>query len=113
MTKEEAQKILKLWMVSGRNLDGHRGYIEGWFDKDDVKAFSMAIEALSADRPTGEWIDADGNKVGLDADGHPLDSCWCSNCGKWLVASDEYGVLGKFCPNCGAKIQKGENCECK
>ena len=59
----------------------------------------------SADRPTGEWVDADGNKVRLDADGNPLDSCWCSNCGEWLVASDEYKVLGKFCPNCGAKMR--------
>lgn len=59
--------------------------------------------------PTGEWVDADGNKVRLDADGHPLGSCWCSNCGEWLVASDEYKVFGKFCPNCGADMRGNED----
>ena len=75
---------------------------------DDVWAMVKDVEQIpSADRPTGEWIDADGNKVRLDADGHPLDSCWCSNCGEWLVASDEYEVVGKFCPHCGARMHKG------
>lgn len=75
----------------------------------DVKPIAPLDE--SADRPTGEWIDADGNKVRLDADGHPLDSCWCSNCGEWLVASDEHKVLGKFCPNCGKRMYKGGDTE--
>ena len=68
----------------------------GWLDVED----GYYVDT----RPIGEWVDADGNKVRLDVDGHPLDSCWCSNCGEWLVASDGQEVLGKFCPNCGANM---------
>lgn len=88
MKREEAIQVLQTALTSP--------FIYGEY----AEAIDMAIESLS-DRSTGEWIDADGNKVRLDADGHPLDSCWCSNCGEWLVASDEYKVFGKFCPNCG------------
>ena len=51
MTREEAQKILRTWLASGKSADGQRGYIEGWFDKDDAEAFRMAIGALQ-DTPT-------------------------------------------------------------
>lgn len=60
----------------------------------------------SADRPKGEWLDEDGNQVQIDDDGIPEDSCWCSVCGEWLVASDEYPTKGYFCPNCGADMRK-------
>lgn len=93
MTRQEAIKHLEEW----------KECISSAYRRQVI---DMAIEAL-VDRPTGEWIDADGKKVRLDADGHPLDSCWCSNCGEWLVASDEHEVLGKFCPNCGTRMYKG------
>lgn len=39
-------------------------------------------------------------------DGSPICSCHCSVCGEWLVASDEYAACGKYCPNCGAKMDE-------
>ena len=51
----------------------------------------------------GEWIGEHGEHVPL-MNGIPADSCSCSICGEWLVASDEYGTLGYYCPNCGAKM---------
>lgn len=56
-------------------------------------------------RPKGEWLDKDGNKVEIDDNGIPKDSCWCSVCDEWLVASDEYSTKGNFCPNCGADMR--------
>ena len=43
-------------------------------------------------------------EVGME-NGEPLASCYCSECGEWLVASDEYSVKGRYCPNCGAKME--------
>ena len=62
---------------------------------------------IQADRLHGEWVDEDGNKVSLDKDGCPLSSCWCNQCGEWLVGSDEYAIKGNFCPNCGVRMYKG------
>lgn len=59
----------------------------------------------SADRPKGEWLDEDGDKVEVDDNGITECSCWCSVCGEWLVASDEYSTKGNFCPNCGADMR--------
>lgn len=63
---------------------------------------------VQADRPHGEWVDEDGNKVPLDKDGYPLGSCWCNQCHEWLVGSDEYAIKGNFCPNCGVKMKGSE-----
>lgn len=57
----------------------------------------------------GRWIsDSPGKRFGtvvrLDKDGCPVGSCHCSECGEWLTASDEYPVIGYYCPNCGAKM---------
>ena len=62
----------------------------------------------------GQWIsDAPGKRFGkpvrLDKDGCPVDSCHCSECGEWLTASDEYPARGRYCPNCGAIMNGGEN----
>lgn len=59
----------------------------------------------SIDRPRGEWLDEYGDKVEIDDNGITEDSCWCSVCGEWLVASDEYPTKGNFCPNCGADMR--------
>ena len=102
----------------------------------DIEAFDMAIEALQtetislsvadkigeerewlqekvaelqeeiADRPHGEWVDENGNKVPLDKDGYPLGSCWCNQCHEWLVGSDEYAIKGNFCPSCGVNMRE-------
>lgn len=54
----------------------------------------------------GRWVDEKGNPVPwCDAlPSSPAYSCWCNQCGTWLVASDEYPVYGLFCPACGAKM---------
>ena len=53
----------------------------------------------------GHWVDDEGRFVKFsERDGCPEYSCWCSICGKWLVASDEYPVTANYCPCCGAKM---------
>ena len=72
--------------------------------------FIDAIRAIpSADRPQGEWIDADGNFVLLDKDGCTTAPAWCSNCGEWLTGSDEYCTSGRFCPSCGARMKGADD----
>lgn len=57
---------------------------------------------------TGHWISAnDGDFVAIDNDGFPERSCFCSECKKYLIASDEYAVYGRYCPFCGAKMEGG------
>lgn len=71
---------------------------------DDGYAYSMQIisELPSVERKRGKWIsESTGEPVEL-IEGRPLESCKCSVCGKWLIASDEYGVYGYFCPYCGS-----------
>ena len=46
-------------------------------------------------------------------DGMTTGSVWCSECGRWLTASDEYSCFGKFCPNCGAKMVEPQESEGK
>lgn len=53
----------------------------------------------------GTWVDADGYYVPFYKEGIPRDSCYCSVCGEWLTASDEYYVYGNFCPNCGTDMR--------
>jgi hypothetical protein len=55
MTRKEAQQIINSWLASSKAPKGQLGYIEGWFDDDDVEAFRMAIETLQ-DKPKDEWI---------------------------------------------------------
>jgi hypothetical protein len=54
----------------------------------------------------GRWINSKGEIVPLD-EGCPVSSCNCNVCGEWLTASDEYACIGKYCPNCGAKMDGG------
>lgn len=48
MSNEKAIKRLKSWLGNGSaGMTSDRlGYIEGWFSKDDVEAFKLAIKAL-------------------------------------------------------------------
>lgn len=55
---------------------------------------------------TGHWVSVnDGEIVAIDNDGFPERACFCSECKKYLIASDEYAVYGKYCPFCGAKME--------
>ena len=82
-------------------------------------AFKLMIEKFQSLPPAdvapvihAHWIDCNGKPVESDSNGCPKDSCWCSHCHEWLVASDEYMVIGKYCPNCGAKMdEEGEENE--
>ncbi len=56
----------------------------------------------------GRWLDLNGNDVGWVHDKYPADSCYCSVCKEWLNGSDEYNVIGLYCPNCGAKMDEKE-----
>ena len=70
---------------------------------DAVFALDKAIEALSADRPSGEWIE--------DYNGNGWNDYWdytCSNCGKKYERADAVLYKANFCPNCGADMRERE-----
>ena len=76
---------------------------------DLIEAQAKRIEELEAQLPKeGVWLDDIGAKVPLDRDGYTTGWCQCSVCGDWLIASDEYEVRGRYCPNCGAKMKGGQ-----
>lgn len=55
---------------------------------------------------TGHCVSVnDGDVVAIDNDGFPERACFCSECKKYLIASDEYAVYGRYCPFCGAKME--------
>ena len=58
----------------------------------------------------GRWIDGEKNPVPWDEynPNCPLYSAYCSECGKWLVGSDEYPASGLYCPNCGCLMLGGD-----
>ena len=66
-----------------------------------------ALILLKEQEPkTGYWVSInDGDIVTIDNDGFPERACFCSECKKYLIASDEYGVYGRYCPFCGAKME--------
>lgn len=72
---------------------------------DKLKQISAADVTLVVH---AHWINYNGGPVELDSNGSPKDSCWCSHCHEWLVTSDEYTSVnrycGRYCPNCGAKM---------
>lgn len=78
--------------------------------RDAMEAVGVFPAADVVEVRHGRWMsmDSENEVVGMDDDGCPVDSCCCSECGDWLIASDEYLVRGRYCPNCGAKM-KGEN----
>ena len=104
MTREEAKQILSDW-----NLCHYTP------SKEAAEAVISAIDPLEiisalhsptremVERMRGEWISNNGEKVGT-IDGSPVKSATCSNCGNWLVGSDEYSCAGYFCPSCGAPM---------
>ena len=82
-------------------------------------AAALVMNASAADvveRVHGVWLDRRKEDCYTDEepyvvkmeDGCPEMSCYCSICGDWLTASDEYSVRGNFCPNCGADMREEE-----
>lgn len=61
----------------------------------------------------GRWVNENKNPVPWDECNSkcPSHSAYCSECGEWLTASDEYPVTGLYCPNCGARMDKEDEHE--
>lgn len=79
------------WMT-GKGIEMHGAW------KDDIDAMPTIEE-----RKKGKWIDVD------DADNRI--SGRCSNCG-WEAHLYEDDVIGMpYCPNCGARMVRGEEDE--
>lgn len=89
MTREEAKAILYEWQKS---MVDHGVPI----DTSKVQALRVAIEALQADRPHGEWIEKNSHTY------------ICDHCG---FEQAIYGNLYEynFCPNCGADMRGDTN----
>ena len=92
MTREEAIKKLEVLTIMPWNIP------------ELLEALDMAIEALQADRPHGEWIeeyaDANGDK-------------WyrCSHCGERFVLIEKGEASTEpyhFCPNCEADMRQNK-----
>ena len=117
-----AIKALQTELTHGRLIDADALYVSiakdtylltDRINSRDYGMFLVGIKqkidnapTVQADRPHGEWVDEDGNKVPLDRDGYPLGDCYCNQCHEWLVGSDEYTIKGNFCPVCGADMRK-------
>ena len=77
--------------------------------KQMMEHYAQVRHGRWLDRPKNQGLkDEEIGTVGMVA-GEPWSSCYCSECGEWLVASDEYAVKGNYCPNCGAKMDGGED----
>ena len=75
--------------------------------KDIAQWADDAIELLKEqEAKTGHWVSVDdGDIVAIDNEGSPERACFCSECEKYLIASDEYAVYGIYCPYCGSKME--------
>lgn len=92
MKKEEAIEILSLARFTGSSAS----------ELDAIsEALDVAIEALKAERPHGEWI-----LTYPYQDKHMVHR-ECSLCGDAKYIDDtDYFVIDNFCPNCGASMVK-------
>ena len=85
-------------MVNGANSDEH----QAWYKADDV--YKALKEVPSADRPRGEWIDAE---IPLESGGSmPIQVC---NLCKTFYPLAHTGGGHHFCPNCGAKMKGADD----
>ena len=85
-------------MVNGANSDEH----QAWYKADDV--YKALKEVPSADRPQGEWIDAE---IPLECGGSmPIQVC---NLCKTFYPLAYTGGGYHFCPNCGAKMKGADD----
>lgn len=81
-------------------------------DYDDGEYWAVSIAQIQnaptiEERKKGKWLSEDGAPIAMK-NGCPVRSCYCSECGEWLTASDEYYVKGNFCPNCSADMRGNE-----
>lgn len=74
-----------------------------------IKSILLGLKAADVvEVRHGRWVDENKNPVPWDECNSkcPSHSAYCSECGEWLTASDEYPVTGLYCPNCGALMDK-------
>ena len=91
------------------------------YEENDFSQQMDVILAIVDAQPTadvvevrhGRWVDENKNPVPWDECNSkcPSHSAYCSECGEWLTASDEYSVTGLYCPSCGALMREIENGE--
>lgn len=77
-----------------------------YYSEDFIKGFKCGVqrqfEADKADRPQGEWVDAE---IPLESgDTMPIQVC---NLCKTFYPLAYTGGGHRFCPNCGARMLKG------
>lgn len=110
--REATVKLLR--SLGSRDYRREKGTIQRAIKIVSFSEYTPAADVVPVRR--GRWLDRPKNQglkdeeigtVGM-VDGEPWSSCYCSECGEWLVASDEYAVKGNYCPNCGAKMDGGE-----
>ena len=71
-----------------------------------VRNFVKNFPPIDPQEPkTGHWISVNTGKQSHTKDGMAIESVKCSECDEWLTASDEYDCYGRYCPNCGARME--------
>ena len=98
MTKQDAIETLKIF----RN-----DYIRE--DSAMCRAISIALDALRQSK-----VEAEPVRQGRWAYGYNSESCmlchFCTACGKEAYWDTDYGQqLFEFCPNCGARMGRGDD----
>lgn len=93
MTREEAIKLLKY------NSNVIHKTINGETDPNEVEALDMAIKALDKGsvRARGKWI---GSAM--------WGTLECSSCGADCPKDGDFYNRTKFCPDCGAIMNEGD-----
>ena len=81
---------------------------EPYYSEDFIKGFKCGaqrqFEADKADRPQGEWIDAE---IPLESGGSmPIQAC---NLCKTFYPLAHTGGGYHFCPNCGARMEGADD----
>ena len=122
MAKYIDREDLVEWLkrIPLKDLSDGRGLCRVIFEDDFKRAIKKIPKGIIVDVSQvrhGRWLDRPKNQGLKDEEigtvgmvyGEPWSSCYCSECGEWLVASDEYAVKGNYCPNCGAKMDGGED----
>ena len=95
MTRQEAIKLLCVEKSIIIEVDGNKGA------EKILQAYDMAIEALSRDRPTGEWMNREKCQVDEDA----YEVATCSECGAEITIEYPHD---NYCPSCGATMKDGD-----
>lgn len=108
----DLEKVIKGLQIErecvSRDCDRDCGKCDLVQDRDWLlSVYDDALELLKErEAKTGHWVSVnDGDVVAIDDDGFPERACFCSECKKYLIASDEYAVYGRYCPFCGAKME--------